>query len=194
MRTVAAFDFDGTITKKDTFLHFIIFTKGCRAFFMGFFIHLPLLIALKLKLYPNWKAKQILFSYFYRGMSYKEFQRWGEAFADKIEKMKNKQNIEILRRHLKDGDKVYVISASIEDWIRPFCFRLGVTAVLGTKVEIDSNGKLTGKFLTKNCYGSEKVSRLLEMELHRSEYFLYAYGDSSGDKEMLEFADKGIKV
>ena len=50
---------------------------------------------------------------------------------------------------------------------------------------------MTGNFLSRNCYGEEKVRRLLELEPNRNSYILYAYGDSKGDKELIEFADKG---
>jgi phosphoserine phosphatase len=61
--------------------------------------------------------------------------------------------------------------------------------VLGTQIEV-ADGSLTGRFLTKNCYGQEKVKRLLEQYPDRREYHLTAYGDSRGDKEMLAFADE----
>lgn len=63
-KNIAVFDFDGTITNKDTLLYFILFTKGYWAFMVGFLLYSPLLIAFKLRLYPNWKVKQALFSYF----------------------------------------------------------------------------------------------------------------------------------
>ena len=176
-KNIAVFDFDGTITNKDTLLYFILFTKGYWAFMVGFLLYSPLLIAFKLRLYPNWKVKQALFSYFFGGMDYKEFQRWGEIFADEVEKIERESTVDKLKNHLKNGDKVYVISASIDDWVRPFCCsRLGVTATIGTKVEVDPGGKLT------------------EIEPDRRKYFLYAYGDSRGDKEILEFADRGIMI
>lgn len=68
--TVAVFDFDGTLIRKDSFLEFIKFAFGERAFLTGFFLNSPYLVAFKLKLYPNWKAKERVFSYFFRGMSY----------------------------------------------------------------------------------------------------------------------------
>jgi phosphoserine phosphatase len=61
--------------------------------------------------------------------------------------------------------------------------------VLGTQVEV-IDGKLTGRFLSKNCYGQEKVNRILSLYPNRQEYNLTAYGDSRGDKEMLAFADE----
>jgi phosphoserine phosphatase len=91
---------------------------------------------------------------------------------------------ERIKWHLSQSHKVYVISASIEEWVIPCCRVLGDITVLATKVKPDLSG-----FISKNCYGQEKVNRLLEMEPERKTYTLYAYGDSRGDKEMLEFAD-----
>ena len=58
----------------------------------------------------------------------------------------------------------------------------------------NKNRKLTGNFSSKNCYGQEKVNRLLEKEPDRTNYILYAYGDSAGDKEIIEFADYGYYI
>ena len=63
--------------------------------------------------------------------------------------------------------------------------------VLATKIETNKKGLLTGKFLSKNCYGQEKVNRLLELFPDRNNYILIAYGDSPGDKEFIELSDKG---
>ena len=78
------------------------------------------------------------------------------------------------------------MSASIDNWVKPFL--PGVT-VLGTQVEV-VDGHLTGRFSTPNCYGQEKVNRILERFPDRHSYHLTAYGDSRGDKEMLAFADE----
>lgn len=61
--------------------------------------------------------------------------------------------------------------------------------VIGTQVEV-RNGRLTGRFLTKNCYGQEKVNRILDYLPDRKTYRLIAYGDSRGDQELLAFADE----
>lgn len=59
---IYAFDFDGTLTTKDTLIEFIRFSKGRVRLFLGFLLFSPLLILMKLHLYPNWKAKQRVFS------------------------------------------------------------------------------------------------------------------------------------
>jgi len=80
-KTIAVFDFDGTITQKDTFLEFIKFSKGNWQLYLGLLFFLPLLVAMKVKIYPNWKAKQRLFSYFYKGVSIEIFNHWGLEFG-----------------------------------------------------------------------------------------------------------------
>ncbi len=194
MRNVAVFDFDGTLTKKDSFLEFIKFACGTWQFYIGFFLYSPVLSLMKLHLYPNWKVKQMIFSYFFKGMEYRRFQEFGRQFANEIESFRREKIIGKLNAHIDNGDTVYVISASIDEWVRPWCEQLGVANVLGTKIEVSSKGNITGKFLTKNCYGQEKVNRLLKEEPSRKDYYLYAYGDSRGDKEMLDFSDVKTKI
>jgi len=192
--TIAVFDFDGTLTTKDTLLEFIKFACGKRKFFFGFLLYSPILVLMKLRLYPNWKTKQKIFSFFFKGMEYQRFQELGRLFADKIDTFRRDEIIEILKTHLNNGDTVYIISASIDEWVRPWCTKFALTGVLGTKVEVSSNGFLTGRFLTKNCYGQEKVNRLLQVECDRSNYILHVYGDSRGDKEIMDFADFKLYV
>lgn len=193
MKKVAVFDFDGTLTTKDTLLEFIKFTHGEVAFWGGLSLFIPMIALMKLHLMPNWKVKEMVFSWFYKDMEYAKFIKLGEKFADYVETICKDSTIKQLKGLQAQGTNVYVVSASIDDWVRPFCKRLGVKDVIGTIVEV-KHGKLTGRFLSKNCYGQEKVNRLLEVEPNRNDYYLYAFGDSRGDKEMLEFADKGIKV
>lgn len=86
----------------------------------------------------------------------------------------------------QEGAEVVIISASIDNWVQPF---FPSVKVLGTQVEV-RDGRLTGRFLSSNCFGQEKVNRLLTVYPQRSDYHLTAYGDSKGDRELLAFADE----
>ena len=119
------------------------------------------------------------------------FCKLGEQFSNEIELIVRPKAFLAIKEHLENGDKVIVISASIYEWVFPWCNKNGIESALCTTIEVNNNGCLTGKLLSENCYGSEKVKRLLELESDRSSYYLYAYGDSRGDKELIEFADKG---
>ena len=193
-RCIAVFDLDGTLTTKDTLLEFIKFACGVPRFYWGFLLFCPILILMKLHLFPNWKAKQLFFSHFFKGWEYNDFKAKGQLFANEIEKMENRKMLEKLNDHLNHSDVVYVISASIFEWVQPWCEKIGVSRVLATQIEVDANGIISGRFATKNCYGKEKVRRLLEVEPERRSYILYAYGDSRGDKEMIAFSDCGSEV
>lgn len=193
-RLVAAFDFDGTLTTRDSLIAFIRFTHGRRRLFLGFLRYAPWLLMMKLGLYPNGKAKDKVFSYFYKGMTHRQFVKWGHDFADVAEAMLNRKMIMTLRQHQAKGHTVCVVTASVDEWVRPICERLGVNTVLATRIEVSPDGKLTGRFLTPNCYGTQKVVRLLDTFPHRKSYKLYAYGDSRGDYELLAIADKGCNL
>jgi phosphatidylglycerophosphatase C len=192
--TIAVFDFDGTITHKDTLLVFIKFSKGICSLIFGIMLFSPLIVAMKLRLYPNWKVKQKLFSFFFKGESLEKFNDFGNKFNSEIYKILRPKALETLKLHKKKGDRIIIVSASIENWIIPWAEKVGTDIVIGTKIETNKDGLLTGNFLSKNCYGQEKVNRLLEMFPNRNDYELIVYGDSRGDKELIELSDKGFII
>lgn len=193
-RKIAVFDFDGTLTTKDTLIEFIRFCKGSRSLYLGLLRYSLILVLMVLKLYDNSKSKELVLAYFFKGVKYSTFKQLGERFASIEKNLLNPNTYAILKKHLEDGDDVYVVTASVVEWVRPFCLSLGVKEVLGTQMEVNADGVLTGKFSSPNCYGGEKVRRFLAMEPDRDSYELYAYGDSEGDREMFALADHYLKV
>ena len=188
MKKIVAFDFDGTLTTKDTLLVFIRFAKGSKDFWLGFLRFAHLLVLMKLGLYPNWKAKQKVFAHFFEGMRIEDFNEFCLRFAQDHQHLLRPKGIEALHQALRDGAEVMIVSASIDNWVKPF-FENQSIQILGTQIEV-KGGLLTGRFLSKNCYGQEKVNRILALYPHREDYHLTAYGDSRGDKELLAFADE----
>ena len=186
---IHAFDFDGTLTRRDTLIEFIRFAKGDKAFLLCFLRYSPLLVLMKLGLYPNWKAKQRVFSHCFRGMAVDTFNSLCSRFACDRARLMRPKGMKKLREVLAEGGKVVVVSASVNNWVEPFFAGIGGVYVVGTMVE-EREGVLTGRFLTKNCYGEEKVTRLLQLFPERTQYWLTAYGDSRGDFELLDFANE----
>ena len=186
MKKIYAFDFDGTLTTKDTLLEFIRFAKGTLAFGWGFMRYAHLLVLMKLGLYPNWKAKQKVFAHFFKDTTLEDFDAICQEFTASSRYLLRPKGIETINQALSEGSEVLIVSASIDNWVQPFFPQV---KVLGTQIEV-VDGKLTGRFLTKNCYGEEKVNRLKAIYPNRQDYHLTAYGDSNGDKELLAFADE----
>jgi HAD superfamily hydrolase (TIGR01490 family) len=190
MKRIVAFDFDGTLTTKDTLLEFVRFAKGSTNFWLGFLRYTPQLVMMKLGLYPNYKIKQKVFSFFFKGMTLEAFDELCQRFARDNQHLLRPMGIKTIQQVMADGAEVLIVSASIDNWVRPFFKNHEpIPMILGTQIEV-KDGLLTGRFLTKNCYGQEKVNRLLEKYPNRKDYHLTAYGDSRGDKELLAFADE----
>ena len=190
MKQLFAFDFDGTLTTRDTLIAFIRYACGTPRFLLGFLLHAPLLVLMKLRLYSNGKAKQRLFSWFFRGMPIETFDALCQSFALSHRHLLRPETVLLLQQALSEGSEVLVVSASIDNWVQPF---FPSVTVLGTQIEV-IDGRLTGRFLTPNCYGQEKVRRILALHPDRSAYRLTAYGDSRGDRELLAFADEAHLV
>lgn len=186
-QTIAFFDFDGTITTKDTLLEFIKFSKGKFRFYTGFALNSPWLIALKLKLISNQAAKERILTWFFRKSPLDEFQQTCDRFAAGIIpgliRPKALREINILK---EKGVPVVIVSASPENWIRPWTGPNSID-LIATRLEARNN-KLTGKIQGRNCHGTEKVQRI-NQTFHLSDYTaVYAYGDTTGDKPMLRLA------
>lgn len=188
---LALFDFDGTITTKDSMVEFIQYAVGKRKYYFGLLRLSPMLMAYKLNLYPNDKAKERLLAYFFKKITIKEFQEIVIGYdKNELDKIVRKEAIAKILWHKKQGDEVVVVSASMECWLKLWCDRQNIK-LIATKLEIE-NGKFTGKFATPNCYGEEKVTRLKELYPTEKYSHIYAYGDSRGDRELLALADEAF--
>lgn len=195
---VYLFDFDGTLTSADTLIAFIRYACGTRRTLLGFAVFSPLLVLMKLRLYPNYRAKERVFAWFFKGMAATEFDRLCRQFAHHSRRLLRPAALDKLREAFHYGQTVLVVSASVDNWVRPFFDSIVKSSksdfrVIGTRIEV-KDGLLTGRFMTHNCYGGEKVKRLTgempELERRRQDYHVAAYGDSRGDREMLAWADE----
>jgi len=181
------FDFDGTITTEDSLIKFIRFVVGDVKTLWGMIILSPMLITYKLKLIPNYKAKQWMLSYFFKGMDEQQFLKVAEEYSLKhINTILRPKAMEKIAWHKEQGHKIVVVSASMECWLKPWCDK-NELELIATKLEI-KNGIVTGRLQTKNCYGKEKANRVQEIYNLDDYDHIYAYGDSRGDTELLELA------
>lgn len=183
-KKIAFFDFDGTITTKDTFLEFLKFCKGRFRFYLGFVWNSPYLVAYKLKIIPNQKAKEKVLHYFFNGTPADEFEKNCLLFSQKVLPglIRKKATDEIERLKAKNF-LVVIVSASPENWIRHWAESNGAE-LIASCLEI-KNGKVTGKLNGKNCLGPEKVIRIMEKHSIKDYDEIYTYGDTTSDLPML---------
>ncbi len=186
-RKLVLFDFDGTITKKDTLIEFLIFYRGYVRFLAGMLWLSPVLLKYFLKLIPNWQAKQRCLAHFIGGEPVERFsEKCVEFTRTVLPGLIRPGAIEAIRRHTDEKATVAVVSASAENWVAPWCEEIGLRCV-ATQLEV-KDGKITGNLCGENCYGPVKATRIRE-RFKLTEYReIIAYGDSSGDREMFALA------
>lgn len=188
-KIVAAFDFDGTLTYFDTLFPFLCST-------LGIFNTLIRLIPISFKLlsFPlgglgRQDAKEMILSQTLKGYPLPEIENKADAFAKgPLLKLLKPQGIKRLAWHQAQGHQIVLISANIEPIIQAYAKQIHADYVIASKLEVSQKG-VTGKLQGLNCWGEEKVRRLLNTIGPKKDYELYVYGDSKGDAELLQLAD-----
>jgi phosphatidylglycerophosphatase C len=187
-KKIAFFDFDGTITTKDTLLEFIKYAKGAPSFYFGFLLHSPLLIAYKLNIISNQKAKERILAYFFRNTPLDAFNKICREFASQIiPDLIRPKALEEIQSLQQAGTRIVIVSASPENWVGQWAQSINAD-LLATRLETTDQA-ITGKIAGKNCHGEEKVRRIRETYNLSDFDEISAYGDSSGDRPLLSLAN-----
>ena len=192
---VAAFDFDGTLTRRDTFKPFLVRGLGWPRFLWALFRCSPWLAGFALRVVPNGVAKQKLMLLTLKGRTTTDIEDWttrwlAQDFAGQLQPHAMAQ----LAWHKNAGHCCVIVSASPDIYLKRVAKQMGFDALICTEMAVE-NGQLTGLMRTPNCHGEQKVLRLKAWMAQRfgvaaaSAVTLYAYGDTAGDKPMLRMAD-----
>ncbi len=186
---VAAFDLDKTLTTRDCVLPFL-WRVGRWRFAGRLLVRLPVLVLSGLRRDRN-AAKTILTRSALRGRSATEIDDHGRQFAQIVlTSWMRADTTARLRWHLEVGHDVVIVSASYDTYVRHIAQGLGAETALATRLAVDDTGRCTGELEGANCRGPEKVSRLRGW-FSREDIVpeaVYAYGDSGGDRHLLEMA------
>ena len=188
-QNIVFFDFDGTITKNDTFIDFIIFNFGLTKYLFGLVFLSPVLLLYKIKIISNQYAKQKFSSLYFKNMSIKKYKNMVDKYIDeRVPSILKKEAIEKLNEHKYKNDYIVIVSASFNLLINRFAQKYNFDKSISTILEVKNN-KITGQFVGDNCYGMEKVNRIKKEIALRNFNLIYAYGDSKGDIPMLKIAN-----
>ena len=188
-RPLVAFDFDGTLTWRDSFLAFLAWRAGPRRYATGLLkLAGPALAYLARRDRARIKAAAV--AEFLAGCSRAELEAQAKSFAaEAAPALFRPDAVRAWRRWQASGARLVIVTASPEFIVAPFGHGLGAERVLGTRIGFNEAGRATGALDGANCRGPEKVRRLREAygEDLRLEA---AYGDSDGDADMLTLADE----
>lgn len=190
---VAAFDFDGTLTRRDTLLPYLRRGLGWPRFLLALLRSSPWLAAYACGLTSNHIAKARLLQASLGGRTEQEGVQWAADFvANYLPRQWQQETLAQLAQHRKLGHCCVIVSASPGIYLHRVGDVLGMDAVICTELEVQ-RGTLTGRLSTPNCHGEEKVRRLQAWLAGRADpgaqITLHAYGDSRGDVPLLNLAD-----
>lgn len=191
---VVAFDFDGTLTIRDSFTAFLRWRAGPGAWALGLVKMAPA-VAAYARDRDRGRIKAASVKEFLKGVSRAALEADAERFAEQAwAGFMRPDALKVWNEWGERGAHRVIVTASPETTVAPFARRLGAEGLLGTHLGFDSDDRITGAFDTPNCRGEEKVRRLRAAygeDLHLTA----AYGDTSGDTEMIAAADeKGFRV
>ncbi|RZJ38680.1 MAG: HAD-IB family hydrolase [Brevundimonas sp.] len=191
---VVAFDFDGTLTIRDSFTTFLRWRAGPGAWALGLVKMAPA-VAAYARDRDRGRIKAASVKEFLRGVSRTQLESDADRFADQVwDQFMRPDALKVWNDWGARGAHRVIVTASPETTVAPFARRLGAEGLLGTRLAFDPDGRITGGFDTPNCRGEEKVRRL-RAAYGDDVHLTAAYGDTSGDTEMIAAADeKGFRV
>ncbi len=201
-RKIAVFDFDGTITERDTLAPFLLKFAGTTRFLTSALRHAPAMFSAAIGAGNRDEAKEKFLVSLLGGRPEGELVSAGIEYAALVlrEEKFNADVIERLAWHRAEGHEIVVISASLDVYIQAIAAALGAAKAFGTEIEVESE-VLTGRLRGGNVRAANKVKRLegwldhsLDHSLSREGCEIWAYGDSSGDDELLERSDHPHRV
>jgi phosphatidylglycerophosphatase C len=193
-RPLVAFDFDGTLTWRDSFLGFLAWRAGARRYAAGLIRLAPAGIAYATHR-DRGRAKAAAVREFLQGATRAELEADAQRFAtERARSLLRPDAVRAWRRWQAEGARLVIVTASPALIVAPFGRGLGAERVIGTELDFDAAGRVTGALAGPNCRGAEKVRRL-KAAYGDDVRLEAAYGDSDGDVAMLSIAgEAGMKV
>jgi len=187
---VAIFDFDGTMTKRDTLIPFLKYALGWWKFLWVALRSLADITKFMLGSLDRQTMKENLLRRSISGRSYDDLVRVGKEFAKtQIPRMVRQEGIDRLQWHIANEHKCMLVSASLDIYLEAWGGIHGFDGVICSRLAVSNNGTVNGRLVGRNCRGKEKLRRLYEQLRPGDISELYVYGDSAGDSDLLAVAD-----
>lgn len=194
LRPIVAFDFDGTLTVRDSYTGFLKWQAGPGRYAAGLVRLAPALLAYLVHR-DRGRLKAAATREFLRGVPRERLEAQARDFAERVSpSFLRPDALATWNRWRADRARLVIVTASPAIVVAPFARRLGADMLIGTELAYDAEGRVTGAFATLNCRGPEKVRRL-RATFGPDVALKAAYGDTGGDCEMLAIAEiKGYRV
>jgi phosphatidylglycerophosphatase C len=185
---VVAFDFDGTLTIRDSFTAFLKWRVGPRRHAIGLLRLIPAALVYVVRR-DRGRIKAAAVREFLRGVSRAQLETEARAFAEQQSRsLLRPDAVSAWKRWRGARVRLVIVTASPTLVVAPFARGLGADLLIGTELAFDDQDRVTGGFASPNCRGPEKMKRL-KAAFGDGLVLRAAYGDTSGDREMITAAE-----
>jgi phosphatidylglycerophosphatase C len=193
-QVVAAFDFDGTLSTRDNLMPFLCRATSAPAVAQALAASSTRIAGQGPSAWKRDALKAELIRRLLTGYDATRLDTVGRAFAfDILRRHLRSDTVERVDWHRTQGHRLVVVTASLGVYVRPVAERLRFDGVLATELEVRDDGTLTGRLAGANVRGAEKAHQL-NIWLADDGAYVWAYGDSSGDRELWSRADQPVRV
>lgn len=187
---IAVFDFDHTLTDRDSLTPFLFYVQGFWKTIGYLIVLVPSFLGYLIGLVSRQSIKEKILTRFIGDHSFTDIQALGKTYADQqLDRYLKPEALKRFTWHQAQGHRCLLVSASLELYLKPWAKRHGFEEVIASRLELTATGYVTGRLVGLNCWGAEKERRLLAYLDSREQVQLYVYGDSCGDREILALAD-----
>jgi phosphatidylglycerophosphatase C len=184
---LALFDFDGTLTREDTFGRFVLSQLPRRERLIALVRVAPTLLAYRAGMLTGGQIRERAVRHAFTGRDATAVREAGQRYAKTwLPRVLRPDALERLAFHRRRGDEIAVVSASLRDYLEPWSELHGI-GLLCNELE-ERGGKLTGRWVDGDCAGpgkAERVRRRFDLARFGA---IYAYGDTVEDRELLALA------
>lgn len=186
---LALFDFDGTITTRETMPDFLRRSVPRRRLVIGWLLLAPLVLGYRLRLVSGTLVRRVVVRFGYRGVPTSALAAAGRAFArDDLPGVLRPEAMQRIAWHQAEGHTVVVVSGGLDVYLAPWCEAQGLELLCSS---LDHRkGVLTGRYQGRQCVRKEKVRRVRERYDLAAFTEVYAYGDTPEDRDLLGIATR----
>ena len=193
---IVVFDLDGTITRYDTYVRFLLYVISRKPLKLA---RLPFLsidvLRHKLGSQTNTWLKKRFLSALLAGHDQQTINAWALSFSrNVISSGLFSDALACVKQHQASGAELVLLSSSLDIYVEPLGEMLGFKNIICTRTTWE-NDVLGGELDGGNCYGEIKLKRIHQwLEGRAASNILAAYGDHETDFPLLKIAHRGIVV
>ncbi|HWL61617.1 MAG TPA: HAD-IB family phosphatase [Steroidobacteraceae bacterium] len=194
-RRIALFDLDGTLTRRDTYVPFVL---GLLLRHPARWVRTPLLLVAALRYLlgglDRGGLKGSILHLLFGGLPRNVLENWATHFtAASLATRMHEAGVATLKSHLQAGDHVVLLSASPDLYVPLIGHGLGVHEVHCTCIRWEGD-RLDGRLAGPNRRDHEKVRVLEQLRAASPGLPVIAYGNSAPDLIHMRLCEEAVYV